>query len=187
MTLHFYKYISIGGKKRDVFSSCLCVCVHACVLSCFSHIQLFVTSWTVACQAPLSMGCSRQEYWSGLPCSPSVDLPDPEIKLVSLTSPALAGGLLTTGTTWEAPVAISRWFIFSFLCLSVSSKCSTVNTDYFHNPKEKKIQIADIVIKNCCFLKPVFWDCTYRKVRNQPHTSFLSWPYASNLTVILLQ
>ena len=40
-----------------------------CVLSCFSHIQLYVTLWTIACQAPLSMGFSRQECWSGLLCS----------------------------------------------------------------------------------------------------------------------
>ena len=45
-----------------------CVC---CMLSHFSHVQLFVTPWTVAYQAPLSMGFSRQEYWSGLPCPPS--------------------------------------------------------------------------------------------------------------------
>ena len=40
--------------------------MHACLLSHFSHVQLFVTLWTVACQAPLSMGFSRQEYWSGI-------------------------------------------------------------------------------------------------------------------------
>ena len=45
-----------------------------------SHIQLFVTPWTVTCQAPLSMGFFRQEYWSGLPCPPPGDLPDPGIK-----------------------------------------------------------------------------------------------------------
>ena len=47
--------------------------LHACVLSVFSRIQLFATLWTVACQAPLSMGFSRQEYWSGLPCPPLGD------------------------------------------------------------------------------------------------------------------
>ena len=47
------------------------------VLSCISHVQLFVILWTVACQAPLSMGFSRQEYWSGLPCPPPGDLPNP--------------------------------------------------------------------------------------------------------------
>ena len=45
-----------------------------------SHVQLLATPWTVAHQAPLSMGFSRQEYWSGLPCPPPGGLPDPEIK-----------------------------------------------------------------------------------------------------------
>ena len=58
-----------------------------------SHIWLFVTPWTVACQAPLSMGFSTQEYWSGLPFSSPGDLHDPEIKP---TSPALTGGFFTT-------------------------------------------------------------------------------------------
>ena len=50
------------------------------VLSCFSCIQIFVTRWTVACQAPLSMGFSRQEYWSGLPFPSPGDLPNPGIE-----------------------------------------------------------------------------------------------------------
>ena len=48
------------------------VCMHACVLS---HVQLFLTPWTVACQAPLSLGFPRQEYWSGLPFPPPGELP----------------------------------------------------------------------------------------------------------------
>ena len=75
-----------------------------CVLSLFSHVQLFVTPWTVACQAPLSMGFSRQEYWSGLPCPPPGDLPDPGIEPVPIMSPALAGRFFTTSATWEAPL-----------------------------------------------------------------------------------
>ena len=51
--------------------------IYACVLSCFSHVQPIATLWTIACQAPLSMGFSRQEYWSGLPCPPPEDLPNP--------------------------------------------------------------------------------------------------------------
>ena len=74
----------------------------ASVLSHFSHMQLCVTLWTVACQAPLFMGFSRQEYWSGLPFSPPRDLPDPGIEPESLTSPALAGRFFTTSDTWEA-------------------------------------------------------------------------------------
>ena len=72
------------------------------MLSRFSCVQLFVTLWTVACQAPLSMVFSRQEHWSGLPCPPPGDLPDPGIEPVSLMSLALTGGLCTTGTTWDA-------------------------------------------------------------------------------------
>ena len=53
-----------------------------------SRVQLFVTFWTVACQAPLSLGFPRQEYWSGLPFPPPGDLPDPGIEA---RSPALAG------------------------------------------------------------------------------------------------
>ena len=53
------------------------------MLSSFSHVWLFATPWTVACQATQSMGFSRQEYWSGLPCPPPGDLPDPGIKPVS--------------------------------------------------------------------------------------------------------
>ena len=71
------------------------------MLSHFSHLRLFVTLWTVACQAPLSMGLSGQEYWSGLPCPPPGDLPDPGIKPMSLASPALAGRFFTTSTPWE--------------------------------------------------------------------------------------
>ena len=51
------------------------------MLSCFSHVWLFATPWTIACQASLSMGFSRQEYWSGLPCPPPGELPYPRIKL----------------------------------------------------------------------------------------------------------
>ena len=72
------------------------------VLSHLSHVQLFATLWTVACQAPLSMGCSRQEYWSGLPCPSLGDLPHPGIESLSLMSAALAGRFFTTSTTWGA-------------------------------------------------------------------------------------
>ena len=73
-----------------------------CVLSRFSHIRLFATLWTIAHQAPLSMGFSRQEYWSGLPCPPPGSLPNPGMEPRSFLSPALAGRLFTTSATWEA-------------------------------------------------------------------------------------
>ena len=59
-----------------------------CVLSCFSCVPLCVTLWIAAFQAPLSMGFSRQEYWSALPCPPPGDLPDLGIKPGSHVSPA---------------------------------------------------------------------------------------------------
>ena len=55
------------------------ISISACVLSWFSHVQLFVTPWTVALQALLSVEFSRQEYWSGLPFPSPGDLPDPGI------------------------------------------------------------------------------------------------------------
>ena len=70
------------------------------MLNHFSCVQLFATLWTVACQAPLSMGFSRQEYWSELPCPPPGYLPNPGIEPGSLTSPALAGGFFTTSAIW---------------------------------------------------------------------------------------
>ena len=73
----------------------LCVCVW----SHFSHVWLSEILWTVACQAPLSMRFSRQEYWSGLPCQG--DLPNAGIELESLMSPALASGFFITSATWE--------------------------------------------------------------------------------------
>ena len=73
-----------------------------CLPSCYRHVQHFAILWTVACQAPLSMGFSRQRYWSGLPCPPPGDLPNPGIEPMFLMSPALVG-LFTAITAWEAP------------------------------------------------------------------------------------
>ena len=64
------------------------------MVSCFSCVQLFATPRTVTCQAPLSIGLPRQEYWSGLPFPSPVDLPDPGIKPVSPMSPALQANSL---------------------------------------------------------------------------------------------
>ena len=85
------------------------------MLSHFSRVQLFAALWTTDCQAPLSMGFSRQEYWSGLPCPPPGILPDPGIEPASLMSPALAGMFFTTSTVWEAPFYIQ-------CCVSINPK-----------------------------------------------------------------
>ena len=59
------------------------------MLGCFSCVQVFATLWTVAFQAPLSMGFSRQDYWSGLLCLPPGDFPNPGIEPMSPAAPAL--------------------------------------------------------------------------------------------------
>ena len=73
------------------------------MLRYYTCVQLFATLWTIDCQAPLSLGFSRQKYWSGLPCPPLTDLPNPGIEPVSLTSPALAAGFFTTSTHLGSP------------------------------------------------------------------------------------
>jgi len=86
------------------------------VAQSLSHVWLFATPWTVACQAPLSMKFSRWEYWSGLPFSPPEDLPDPGIEPTSLASPALAGRFFTTVPTGK-PVATvqTQYYLQPFL------------------------------------------------------------------------
>ena len=70
----------------------------------FAQLCLTATPWTVAHQAPLSVELFRQEYWSGLPFPTPGDLSDPGVGPMSLVSPVLAGRLVTTSSTWEAPV-----------------------------------------------------------------------------------
>ena len=92
----YHKYLNIGE----------------CVLSHFSHAQLFVILGTVAHQSLQSVVFSKQEYWSSLLFPPPGDLPDPEIKTVFLMCPALASRFFTTSTT-----------SFSNICRSIISNC----------------------------------------------------------------
>ena len=109
------KYIWPWGSLLQLWFSVLSnilwpVCM--CVPSRFSHVQLFATPWTVADQAPLSMGFSRQESRSGLPCPSPGDLPNPGIKPTFLTSPALAGGFFTTSAIKEDGCLCSSLQVF---------------------------------------------------------------------------
>ena len=81
--------VFLPGESHEQFSTQQ---AYISSIQSLSRVRLFVTPWVVACQAPLSMGFSRQEYWSGLPYPPQRDLLDPGIEPPSLTSPALAGG-----------------------------------------------------------------------------------------------
>ena len=68
-------------RQVKIFSGCTnCICALKVKVKSLSHVRLFETLWTVAPQAPLSMGFSRQEYWSGLPFPSPGDLPDPGIE-----------------------------------------------------------------------------------------------------------
>ena len=81
------------------------------MLSHFSHVRLFVALWTVAHQAPLSMAFPRQEYWSGLPCSPQGDLPDPGRYWASQVYPVVKNLTAKTGVIRDVgltPGNISR-------------------------------------------------------------------------------
>ena len=84
---------------------------HVWMLSCFSLVQLFVTLWTIACQAPLSTEFSRQQYWSGLQSSPPEDLSDLGIEPMSPASPILQADSLPLshrGSPWtHQPLTIN--------------------------------------------------------------------------------
>ena len=88
-------------NSMDMNLSKLWEMVDVCAQS-LSRVRLFETPWTAACQAPLSMRFSRQEYWSGLPFPSPGDLPDSGIKLLSQVSPTLAGGFFTTAPPGKA-------------------------------------------------------------------------------------
>ena len=76
-----------------------------CVKS-FQSYPTLCDPMTAAHQALLSMGFSKEDCWSGLPCLPPGDLPDPGIEPTSLISPALVGGFFTTSATWEAQILL---------------------------------------------------------------------------------
>ena len=110
------------------------------ILSHFSHVWLFVTLWTVAHQVPLSMGFSRQEYWSGLPCPPPADLPSPGIEPASPIPPALQADSLPTESAGKPEVNISAAHQILLILpsrhllglhLPTSYKCSYGQVTYF--------------------------------------------------------
>ena len=99
-----------------------------------------VTPWTVALQAPLSMGFSRQEFWSGLPCPPPGDPPDPGIKPAFLMSLALAGGFFTTSANWEAPL-ISYSLLISVQSEGIQPTTTLRNPNSFSLTYQQETQI----------------------------------------------
>ena len=118
--------IPIKGHLAGLVLDC------ACVLSRFSGVQPFANLQVVAHQAPLSMGFSKQEYWSGLPSPPPGDPPDSGINPTSLMSSALVGGFFTTSKTWED----STWLILIKTVKVIKDKESLKSCHSQEEPKE---------------------------------------------------
>ena len=102
-------YSPWGHKESDATELFSLYCLRVCILICFTCVWPFATLWTLACQTPLSVGFSRPEYCSRLPCPFPGVLPDPVIEPSSLMSPALAGGFFATSATWESLTVYSEW------------------------------------------------------------------------------
>ena len=100
------------------------------MLPLFRQVRLFVTLWTIACQAPLSLGFFRQEYWRGLPSPPPGDLPNPGIEPMSLTSPALAAVSLTLASP-EKPIGTLKLFNSKWLDFWVEIRGSVGYLSYY--------------------------------------------------------
>ena len=90
-------------KSRDITLPTK-VCLVKVKVKSLSHVQLFATPWTIAYQAPPSMGFSRQEYWSGLPFPSPGDVPNPRIEL---GSPAFQADALTSEPTGQQSYGFS--------------------------------------------------------------------------------
>ena len=117
-----------------------------CMLSHFSCVRLFAIPSTIAYQAPLSMGFSGREYWSGLPCPSPGDLPDPGIEPMVLRSLALAGRLFTTRTTWKA--------LTKRLTRQNSIEFCIIFQNYLKPP-----YLHQLLIKNLCFKRLLLLCC----------------------------
>ena len=106
-------YHHFGADNSLLLETVLYVVGLACMLRCFRRVRLFMTLWTVACQAPLSKGFSQQEYWMGLPCTLPRNIPDPGVEFAF---PALQADSLP----------LSHW---GSLCLGhlAASLASTLN------------------------------------------------------------
>ena len=93
--------------------------LYSLLLIYYSHVRLFVTPWTVARQAPLCEGLSRQEYWSGLPCPPPGDLPDPGIGPMSPVTPALQADSFPPSPHRSHYSRLVIYFKYSTVCMEI--------------------------------------------------------------------
>ena len=114
-----------------------------------SRVLLFVTPWAAANLAPLSMGFSRQEYWSGLPFRSTGDLPDPGMKPASLISPASAGRFFTTRSPGKPALhsymlitLVCAYVVCVFVCVYVCSPAQCRFQDVFRRAEEVEINFS---------------------------------------------
>ena len=112
--------LGIMGDLQPLSSSPVLL---VCLLSHSSHVLLGVSPWTVARQAPLSKGFSRQEYWSRLPCPLPGDLPDPGIESVSLYVSCIGRWVLYLQCHLESPLPLPPKCNFVFFSPSIGIKC----------------------------------------------------------------
>ena len=125
LLLQYHKVLSFGPLHIQSWKILL---NPICVVSHFNCVQLFATLWTVAHQAPLSMGFCRQKYWSGLSCPCQLQ----EIFLTQglnppLISPALAVRFFTTSANWEAQILFDHQILMWKMCPNDAFKFSICN------------------------------------------------------------
>ena len=123
-----------------------------CVLSHFSHVWLFATPWTVAHQAPLSMGFSRQEYWGDFSCPPPGYLPDPGVEPMSLMSPALQVEDTTKGIWDFISIDVGQMRFSSFARLGQSDP----HISNFPGQSLFKAFVSIIPMSKIIFTRPCF-------------------------------
>ena len=119
-----------SGYSDFIFSSLVYSPVCACMLSRFSCVWVFATLWTIACQAPQSMRFSRQEDWSGLPCSPPGNLPDPGIESMS---PALQVDSLLLSHQESPYSPISAAYLYCSCIVNLKFSIITYFSRYLKN------------------------------------------------------
>ena len=111
-----------------------------------SHVRLFPTPWTVAHQDPLSMGFSRQEYWSGLPCPPPGHLPDPGIERTSPVPPALQVDSLPL-SHWGSPTILNSSFIITLVIkLVIGLPLLYLKFIFISNPSFTRLQTSFMLL-----------------------------------------
>ena len=129
------------------------------VLSHLIHVQLFVILWTIAHQAPLSMGFSRQEYQSGLPCPPPGDRPNPVIKPVSPVAPASSRGFnaLTTPLKGHWTIIIFPIIQFSLHNFSLNGHFYSLTVQWEARTMYVYACVCTITFVSICIIKKCKW------------------------------